>query len=110
MAMCSTRPARHSTVRALVSTSLFLLACSAPTVTGCAGDTGGMSLPPIRSTPPSAPSSDDRDYSVTARSWLLLADGLTDKDDYEVTVRAPDVVRFIDVWLDGGEGFRLEAQ
>src|SRR5262245_13069549 len=68
---------------------------------------GCTSGAPSPGPPPKPPASDDPNYQVTARAWLMAGDGFTPADHYDVTVVAPTATRFVDLWIDGGAGVRL---
>tara|TARA_R110002096_G_scaffold299503_6_gene494127 strand:- start:21837 stop:23174 length:1338 start_codon:yes stop_codon:yes gene_type:complete len=73
------------------------------------GACGGSGLPDPSPTPPIAPQSADSEYSVTGlREWAIVGNDVDAGNDIlELEVVAPSGTKYVDVWLDGGEGQRL---
>ena len=88
----------------------LVLALAALAALGACGGPDGP--PPPSATPPAAPATDDPAFTVTrVRDWYLISNDLTPgQDQLYVEVAAPDGVEYVDAWVAGQPGVRLQRQ
>jgi len=88
-------------MRVLPSVAIVLLVASCG-----AGD------PPPSVDPPAAPAENDPAYAIAGLAeWYLVGNPLTPGDDELILrVQAPEGTGYVDAWIDGGPGARLQRQ
>jgi len=66
--------------------------------------------PPPSETPPAAPAENDPAFQVIGvQGWYLVGDGLTAaQDEMPVEVIAPEDTGYVDAWVAGGPGVRMD--